>query len=77
MSSNVTPTNQRNGRLAQQQSRKDGLLTNKALAYLSSKKANILKSYEDQLNSTTKFLNSSHSKNVMKREGSGKDQLPV
>ena len=52
------------------------MLTNKALAYLSTKKTNnILKSYEESFNSnaTTKFLNSSTSKSMIKRIESGKE----
>lgn len=42
-------------------------MSNKALAYLNSKKANsILKSYEEALN-PTKFMNSAIGKNLIKR----------
>lgn len=46
---------------------KANVLSNKALAYLNSKKAtSILKSYEDAVNST-KFMNSAIGKNLIKR----------
>lgn len=54
---------------------KQHVLSNKALAYLNSKKAtSILKNYEDSMNSS-KFINSAIGKNLIKRlENSSSNQ---
>ena len=66
---NVTPQNRKHAsNNGQGNNSRSNILSNKALAYLNSKKAtSILKNYEDAINNP-KFLNMNQSKNIMKKQ---------